>query len=69
MTKTYRTQQGDTWDLISFKTLGDEHYVSQIMELNFQYRDQVIFSEGVNLQIPEIDTSSEQEMDLPPWKR
>lgn len=69
MTKTYRTQQGDTWDLISFKTLGDEHYVSQIMELNFQYRDQVIFSEGVILQIPEIDTSSEQEMDLPPWKR
>lgn len=64
---SYVTVQGDTWDGISLKTLGDERYMSQLIESNIEHADTVSFSAGVVLHIPDVklDTSTA----LPPWKR
>ena len=67
MPKTYITISGDAWDLIAFKTLGNEMYTNKLIESNLRYRDVVIFPAGVVLQIPEIATPAAS--GLPPWKR
>ena len=68
--RTYTTKQGDTWDIIAKSQLGSEFQMHQLIELNFKYRDILIFSSGIELNIPEAkavsSTNSEQ---LPPWKR
>lgn len=65
--KTYTTIQGDMWDMIAFKTLGDESYTSQLIEANPGYRKTVIFGAGVVLTLPEVEIQTAE--DLPPWKR
>lgn len=67
MPKTYKTISGDTWDLIAFKTLGNEMHTALIMENNIKHRNVVIFPAGVVLEIPEIETPADS--GLPPWKR
>lgn len=67
MPKSYKTISGDTWDLIAFKTLGNEMYTALLMESNIKYRNTVIFPAGVVLTIPEIETPAAS--GLPPWKR
>ena len=68
--RTYTTKQGDTWDIIAKSQLGSEFQMHQLIELNFKYRDILIFSSGIELNIPDVkpmtSTKSEQ---LPPWKR
>ena len=66
-TPSYVTQQGDTWDLISLKTVGSELYMVKLIEKNLKYREVVIFPAGVNLKIPQISTPISN--NLPPWKR
>ncbi len=66
MLKTYTTISGDTWDIVSYKTLGNEMYKNAILELNNAYREIVIFPVGVALLIPEIEPEVLE--DLPPWK-
>lgn len=67
MPKSYKTVLGDTWDLIAFKTFGNERYANRIIESNLQHKGVVIFSAGIDLIIPDIETPSET--GLPPWKR
>lgn len=67
MTKTYTTIQGDMWDSISFRVLGSEYYMSDLIEANPEHRETVIFSANVVLVIPEISTPTSQS--LPPWKQ
>ncbi len=68
--RSYVTKQGDTWDIIAKAQLGSEFQMHQLIELNFKYRDILIFSSGIELNIPDVNprpsTNSEQ---LPPWKR
>lgn len=68
--RSYVTKQGDTWDIIAKAQLGSEFQMHQLIELNFKYRDILIFSSGIELNIPDVkpmpSTNSEQ---LPPWKR
>lgn len=68
--RSYVTKQGDTWDIIAKAQLGREFQMHQLIELNFKYRDILIFSSGIELNIPDVNprpsTNSEQ---LPPWKR
>lgn len=67
---TYKTQQGDTWDLIALRVYGDEHFMDTLIKANIEHRKTVIFGNGVLLTIPEIDTTSkEYEANFPPWKR
>lgn len=67
MLNTYTTIAGDTWDAISFKTLGNEMYKNAVLETNDSYREIYIFPAGVTLAIPEIELEFSE--DLPPWKR
>ena len=68
--KKYITKQGDTWDLIAFKLwpkLGAEFLMSDLIEVNLDYVNTVIFPGGVELNVPEIDVPVVKT--LPPWLR
>lgn len=67
MPSVYTTIQGDTWDIIAFKTVGDEYLMSEIIDANLDHRETVIFSAGVTLIIPDTEVTESQP--LPPWKR
>lgn len=67
MAKTYTTVQGDMWDSIAYKQLGDVFYTDELMRLNMNYHDTFIFPAGVELILPEISTPVAD--NLPPWKR
>ena len=68
MRKTYTTIQGDMWDGIAYKQLGDVKYTDLLMNANTQYRKVYIFSAGVELVIPDIETTVSADT-LPPWKQ
>lgn len=65
--RSYTTIQGDTFDLIAYKTLGSEYYMAELIEANPAHRETVVFSANVTLTIPEITTLVAE--NLPPWKR
>lgn len=67
MSKVYKTIQGDTWDGIAVKIYGDEKYLNNLLEKNQKYKDIIIFSSGVSLELPEIE--AEATTILPPWKK
>lgn len=67
MPKTYTTVSGDMWDIIAKKQLGSEGYMHELIEANPAYVDTVLFSAGVVLTIPDIETPKPST--LPPWKR
>lgn len=70
MATTYRTRQGDTWDVISKRLYGDEHYFDVLISANIEHRKIVVFPYGIVLTVPDINTeSTEYEAGLPPWKR
>lgn len=66
MSKTYTTILGDTWDFISYKTLGNEIYADTLIKANLEYVNTMVFSAGVILVIPEV--VEKQSLNLPPWK-
>ena len=67
MPKQYVTSQGDMWDSIAYKQLGDERYMHLLIEANRQYREVVIFPANVTLVIPDVVVKPFAS--LPPWKR
>lgn len=62
----YKTVQGQTWDNIAKEVYGNEMHAGELMAANPQLLNTFIFSEGVIVQVPEIDT---QDLTLPPWRR
>lgn len=68
MADTYRTVQGDTWDIISKKQYGSEKYVDTLIAANWSHRLNVIFSAGVDIVVPEVTTEEQADQNLPPWK-
>lgn len=64
---TYKTIQGDTWDMISYKLYGKESAMVDLMQANPQHIPVVIFSAGTVLQVPEI--TEQIDTSLPPWKQ
>ena len=64
----YKTIQGDTWDSIAYAQLGSEKHTHLLIEANLAYRDVYIFTDGVVLNIPNINTDMAT-VKLPPWKR
>lgn len=65
--KVYRTVQGDMWDSIAYRLMGDCKYTNLLIEANQRYVDVYMFSAGAELVIPEIP--DEYLLPLPPWKR
>lgn len=68
--KTYTTISGDEWDGICYKVYGEggEMYMDKVMSSNPSHIATVVFSAGVELNIPEI-TNRQNTDDLPPWMR
>ena len=64
---TYTTVLGDTWDITAFKIYSKEKYAKELIEANLEYVETVIFSAGIKLTVPDIDTESDVSS-LPPWK-
>lgn len=64
----YETIQGDTWDIISLKVYESEFHTDILIKSNPEHVGTIIFTSGVELLIPVIDTI-EVFQDLPPWKR
>lgn len=66
MASTYTTIQGDTWDSIAYKLFGDESYMKDLIEANWDYVDVLVFSGNTVLTVPDI--SEEADEDLPFWR-
>lgn len=67
---TYRTQQGDTWDLIALRMypkIGGEKLTDILIEANPKHIHTVIFPANVILNIPEVEVPVIE--NLPAWKR
>ena len=62
----YITKQGDTWDLLAYQFWDSEYLMVDLVEANQKYREYIIFPEGIELNVPdiEIDTGS---TDVPEW--
>lgn len=54
---SYTTSQGETWDLIAYKLWGSEYLLPLLLESNQKYRHVIIFSGGIDLIVPSIDTA------------
>lgn len=68
--RTYRTEQGDTWDLIALRVypdIGGEKLMDILLEANPEHINTVIFSANVKLNIP--DSEVPVIVNLPAWKR
>ena len=65
--KIYRTVQGDMWDSIAYRVMGDCKYTDLLINANQKYVDVYMFSAGAELFIPEIP--DEYMLPLPPWKK
>lgn len=65
MVRLYTTMQGDTWDQIAKRALGDEYLLHEIINVNPEYRETVIFPANVQLRIPDIPDKNEQA--VPAW--
>ncbi|WP_458412781.1 tail protein X [Schinkia sp. CFF1] len=61
----YTTIQGDMWDAIAKKTLGSEYYMTELLEANLEHLETVIFSANVQLEIPDVETTTY--VQAPPW--
>lgn len=68
MSKIYTTVQGDMWDSIAYKTLGDTAYTDVLLNANKEHRNVYVFPAGVALTIPEVDSFAALST-LPPWKQ
>lgn len=66
MAGTYKTIQGDTWDLIAYKLFGSEKYMKNLIEANWPLLDVLIFPSGIELTVP--DLPEEQDDGLPFWR-
>lgn len=70
MAGKYTTIQGDTWDCIAKKTLGNEYLMTDLIDANPLYQNVVIFSANITLQVPVVDAAQSQNAtNLPPWNR
>lgn len=63
----YTTMQGDTFDILALDAYNDESFAATIIQANPDYANVIVFSAGVKLKIPVIETAAAST--LPPWKR
>ncbi len=63
---SYKTIQGDTWDLIAYKLWGSEYLLPLLLEANPKHRHTLFFSGDVVLNVPVIDTAIYNER-VPSW--
>ena len=62
-----QTKQGDTWDLIAWRELGDVRHVEALINANRDKIETQIFEAGVEINLPTVEPIVKEV--LPPWKR
>ena len=62
-----QTKQGDTWDLIAWRGLGDVRHVEALINANRDKIETQIFEAGVEMNLPTVEPIVKEV--LPPWKR
>ena len=65
----YTTVQGDMWDSISLKIYGNEKYMDKLIEANFKYRQEAVFSAGIVLNVPELSQNNNSVVEFPNWRK
>ena len=63
----YTTKKGDTFDIIAYNLYGNAEAVTPIMDANPDYIKTAVFDYGVELDIPDLDTTTDAAY-LPPWR-
>lgn len=63
----YKTVQGDTFDIIAKKCYKNELYIHLIMQANPEHIQTIVFNSGIELKIPDIDTSVKVSQQTP-WR-
>lgn len=61
----YITKQGDTFDSIAYKILGNEYLFIDILQANYKYRNVIVFEAGVEIVIPDVEIDDEE--GIPEW--
>ena len=64
--QTYRTVQGDMWDVISMRVYGTEMLMHLLIEANHQYRDIAVFPANCELVVP--PAPRRERVSFPPWR-
>lgn len=66
---SYITIQGDTWDAIAYRLWGKEYLMNELLSVNPEHADVILFCAGVVLAVPEIELSGHISpvTELPPW--
>ncbi|MCS7135335.1 MAG: tail protein X, partial [Candidatus Aenigmarchaeota archaeon] len=65
----YITQDGDRWDLISYKVYGSPYLYPVLLLFNPQFQDVTIFKAGKEILIPELLFEDSFFEESPPWQR
>ena len=68
MQDIYVTSARDTWDSIAYKRFGDEKYMQQLMQANWDLLDILVFPANQVILVPKIPISTENELDQPSWR-
>ena len=62
----YVTRQGDTFDEIAYRELGDVRHVSALIDANRQYASTQMFESGMELTLPTVESG--KVVARPPWE-
>lgn len=65
----YTTIQGDMWDSIAYKLAGTTDVTAQLIEANLDKSGILVFSAGIELEVPEFNNYAVDEDYYPPWKK
>ena len=66
MAKIYRTIQNDTFDIIAYRLWQNEHLCHELMAVNPDYMDVLLFEPGIELNVPDMKIEPKK-ANLPPW--
>ena len=66
MIDVYTTKQGDTFESVAFLLYGDEKYMKELIEANWDKADVLVFDSGTELIAPDIYEDAED--GLPFWR-
>ena len=66
MANIYDTEAGDTWNKNAYEQYGSEKYMEQLILANWDKLDVLVFSEGVEIILPEL--TDEELDDTPVWR-
>lgn len=66
--KMYIANQGETWELLSWRFYGKSKYADVLIWANFGLRNIERFSGGEQLWIPELPEETKTTANLPPWR-